>query len=69
MSRPNAKKGARVDLGLALLHRRLKPGETASQETIAAWAGCSKANIYQIERKAKKEVKRKLKKQGFKIEI
>ena len=55
---------ARTDLGLALAHRSLGPGERLTCEAIAAWCDCSQENIEGIEKRAIKKLARLLKKAG-----
>ena len=50
-------KTARIDLGLALLQRRCKPGEPLTHDDIAAWAGCSPALIHHIQRTALRKIR------------
>ena len=52
--------GAHIDLGLALLSCLLRPGETLTSEDMAAWCGCSKSAIQQIERRALAKVRERL---------
>jgi DNA-directed RNA polymerase sigma subunit (sigma70/sigma32) len=57
---PTNSRRHRVDLGLALLRLLIKPGEKLTTYDIAAWAGCERQNIEQIERKALRAVRVKL---------
>lgn len=50
----------RLDLGLAILSCLLKPRETLTRYDIAAWCGCSRSAIYQIELKALRKVRSRL---------
>lgn len=52
-------KAARIDLGLALLHARRKPGETYTQLEIAQWAGCSPSLIHEITKGALAKIARR----------
>jgi len=62
-----AKKGSRIDLGLEILKRRLLIERRLGVDTrahpritlweIAAWCGCSEANISQVARKAMRKLK------------
>jgi hypothetical protein len=58
--RTGREKTARVDLGIALLHRVAVPGVQYTTDEIAAWAGCTNGMITLIERKALKKVRKKL---------
>lgn len=60
-------KAERVSLGLAILDTVLEPGDRWTLEDIADVAGCSRANIEQLEAKALKSLRRKLKKAGLSL--
>ena len=47
-----------IDLGLALLQTKLRPGVALTQEDIAAWCDCNPGRIGQIERAALAKIKR-----------
>lgn len=49
-----------VDLGLAISGALLAPGKTRTCVEIAAFAGCSKQNIEQLEKKALKKIRHRL---------
>lgn len=52
---------SRIDLGLAVLRAKTPPGHPPrTQEEIAAWAGCSKQAIQQIEWRALRRLRRRL---------
>ncbi len=51
---------SRIDLGLALLSLVCKPGVPLTQYDIAAWCGCSVANIYLIEQRALRKLRNRL---------
>jgi hypothetical protein len=46
-----------VDLGLAISGATLAPGKTRTCVEIAAFAGCSKQNIEQLEKRALKKLR------------
>jgi hypothetical protein len=50
-------KTKRVDLGLELLARRCEFGQVLTYQEIAAWAGCTDAAIYQIEKRALRKLR------------
>lgn len=50
----------RIDLGLALLSVIALPGIQYTQDEIAAWCGCTNSAIYQIEQKALKKLRNRL---------
>jgi hypothetical protein len=50
------RKRERVDLGLAILQCVALPGENFTLQDIAAWAGCTREAIYQIERSARRKI-------------
>lgn len=50
-------KSQRIDLGLALLEAVTKPGEALTYHDIAMWAGCSRAMIQLIERRALRKLR------------
>jgi hypothetical protein len=52
--------GAQIDLGLALLSIVRKPGECLSSEDIAAWCGCARTSIQDIEQRALRKVRQRL---------
>ena len=49
-------KTARIDVGLALLSIAREPGASFTRYDIAAWAGCTNAMIYLIEKRALKKL-------------
>jgi len=49
-----------VDLGLAISGALLKPGKTRTHEEIAAFAGCSKQNIEQLEKRALRKLRHRV---------
>ena len=51
---------ARTDLGLALLSLVAQPGVPLTQQDIAAWCGCTRSNIYNIEQSALKKLRNAL---------
>jgi DNA-directed RNA polymerase sigma subunit (sigma70/sigma32) len=53
-------KAERIDLGLALMQRHAAPGVRYSHAEIAAWCGCHRSAIEQIERKALRKVRHRL---------
>ena len=53
-------KTSRLDLGLALLHTRALPGICYTQDEIAAFGGCSRSAIAQIEARAIRKLRRRL---------
>jgi DNA-directed RNA polymerase specialized sigma24 family protein len=53
-------KKERVDLGLALLSLRAKPGSTFTLQEIALWCGCTRDAVMQMEKRALKRVANKL---------
>lgn len=55
-----------IDIGLEILCRLARPGETLSQQQIADVCDCSRSMIKEIENKALKKVKRNIDKKGFK---
>jgi hypothetical protein len=55
-----AERKSRTDLGLALLSLVAKPGVSLTQQDIAAWCSCSRANIYLIEMRALKKLRNAL---------
>ena len=50
----------RIDLGLAILQARTKPGECHTYEMIAAFCGCSKTLIQIIEGRAIRKLTNRL---------
>lgn len=52
--------GAEIDLGLALLSVVRHPGECLTQQDVAAWCGCSRQRIEQIEKQALRKIRRRL---------
>ena len=58
-------KSQRIDLGLAILEASFMPGTCHTQETIAAFCGCSVRTIHDIERKALGKLRKALKKAGL----
>jgi transcriptional regulator len=52
-------KSARIELGLALLERRCEWGKPVTQDEIAAWCGCSRSAIWQIEKRALRKIRKK----------
>ena len=50
-------KGARLDLGLALLSLLRKPGERLTLTDIAAWCGCPHQTIGRIEQRALRKLR------------
>lgn len=54
---PKLRKRTRIDLGLSLLNRHCIYGVPLDQGDIAAWAGCAKQNISQIEEKAMRKLR------------
>lgn len=53
-------KTTRIDLGLALLSRIAVPGVCYTRSEIAVWAGCTDSMIYQIELRALKKLRNRL---------
>ncbi len=53
-------KTARINLGLELLMIAALPGRALTQEDIAAWCGCTKDAVYQLEREALKKLRARL---------
>lgn len=51
------RKGKKMALGLAVSGALLKPGETRTLEEIAAFCGCSRNAIYEIERVALRKLR------------
>ncbi len=51
---------ARIDLGLALLSLAALPGTPLDQADIAAWCGCSRSNIWEIEQRALRKLRNRL---------
>jgi hypothetical protein len=49
-----------VDLGLAISGATLPPGKTRNCTEIAAYCGCSKQNIEQLENKALRKLRHKV---------
>jgi len=54
-----------IDLGIAILHALALPGISYGRDEIAAFAGCSRSRIQQIEAKALKKVLRRLGRHTF----
>jgi SpoU rRNA methylase family enzyme len=54
------KRDPQVDLGLAISGATLPPGKTRTITEIAAFCGCSKQNIEQLENKALKKLRHKV---------
>jgi hypothetical protein len=52
----HGEKTLRIDLGLAILSARARPGERYSYEEIAAFCGCSKTLIQIIEARAIRKI-------------
>jgi hypothetical protein len=50
-------KTRRIDLGLALLHRRAIPGVSYGPDEIAWWCGCTDQAIRNIEQRALKKIR------------
>ena len=59
-SHNGAEMTARVNLGLALLSRVAMPGVRYSYDEIGAWAGCTNSAIQQIEQRALKKLRKRL---------
>ena len=53
-------KTANIDLGLAILSVLANPGEPLTLDDIAAWCGCSRQAIENIERRALKKLRNAL---------
>ncbi len=51
-------KAARISLGLDLLARRLRFGQTLTHQEIAAWAGCSDGYIVMLEQSALRKLRK-----------
>jgi hypothetical protein len=51
------RKGRRMALGLAISGALLKPGETRSQAELAAFCGCTRNAIWEIERRALRKLR------------
>jgi len=49
-----------VDLGLAISGALLKPGQCRTTTEMAAFAGCSKQNIEQLEKRALRKLRHRL---------
>lgn len=58
---PRVERETRVSLGIALLHARAIPGVCYNQDEIAEWAGCTYQAICQIEDKAIRKLRRRIK--------
>jgi DNA-directed RNA polymerase specialized sigma24 family protein len=52
-----------MDLGLAVLSVLAVEGTPLSLHDIAAWAGCSQGNIYRVERRALRKLRKKLRRE------
>lgn len=57
---PGSSPSPRVDLGLAILETHARHGVKLTRHDIAAWCGCTDANIYRIERQAIAKITRAL---------
>ncbi len=55
-----ADRAMRIDLGLALLSILAKPCVPLDQADIAAWCGCSRSMIFQIEHRALRKLRNRL---------
>lgn len=56
--RPDSYEGRQgIALGLAIAGATLPPGATRTQEELAAYAGCTRQQISQIERKALRKIR------------
>jgi hypothetical protein len=49
-----------TDLGLAISGATLQPGKTRTSVEIAAFCGCSKQNIQQIEKRALRKLRNRI---------
>ena len=58
--RQNVASKPEIDLGLALLSALAIPGVPLTQGDIAAWCGCSRSMIYNIEKKALRNLRGRL---------
>ena len=63
MKRNTRPKGRNIDLCLAVAGAMLAPGQYRELPEIAAWAGCSKQLIHQIEKRAIAKIQEALKNQ------
>jgi transcriptional regulator len=62
MSRHNTKATTRkLDQTICVLRELLTPGQSLTQEEIADCVGCTRQNIYQIEKKALRKIRTRLK--------
>lgn len=52
--------GSEIDLGLAIIAALRHPGECLTQQDIAAWCGCTRQRIEQIEKQALRKIRRRL---------
>ena len=49
-----------IDLGLAISHATLPPGQTRTYREIAAYCGCGWQTIWEIENRAKRKLRKRL---------